>query len=84
MRAPASNVPPERSGLSRILIRPWEYRHLRFWAGFRIVAGIFLTCCGVITLGYGAYGWAAWFLGSAALNVAFGYWELTIARSAAV
>jgi hypothetical protein len=50
--------------------------------GFRIVGGIVLTFCGVATLSVNAYGWAALFLVPAALNLAFGYWEITIARSA--
>ncbi len=83
MRAPANNVPSRRSAVERILIRSWEYRHLRFWAGFRTVSGIILVFCGVLPLSYGSYGWAALFLVPAALNFAFGYWELTIARSAA-
>jgi hypothetical protein len=33
------------------------------------------------SLSYGAYGWAAFFLVIAALNLAGGYWFLTIARS---
>jgi hypothetical protein len=76
------NVPSQRSVLQRILIRSWEYRHLRFWAGFRIVGGIMLAFCGVATLSVNAYGWTALFLVAAALNLAFGYWEITIARSA--
>ena len=76
---------PPRSGLQRI-ISPWEYRHLRFWAGLRIAGGTALTVCGVLTLAFGgpdakAYGWAVLFLVPAALNFAYAYWELTIARS---
>ena len=66
MRASDDSVPSERSVLERILIRSWEYRHLRFWAGYRIVAGIILVFCGVATLWVGAYGWAALFLVPAA------------------
>jgi hypothetical protein len=76
------NVPSQRPVLQRILIRSWEHRHLRFWAAFRIVAGIMLVFCGVATLSVNAYGWAALFLVPAALNLAFGYWEIAIARSA--
>jgi len=82
MPVPADNAPSQRSILERILIRSWEYRHLRFWGGFRIAAGIVSFFCGLLTLGVGAYGWAAVFLVPAALNFAFGYWELAIARSA--
>jgi hypothetical protein len=78
---------PPRSGLRRI-ISPWEYRHLRFWARVRIGAGIVLVGLSVVTLAFGGNDWktAAWtmaFLAMAAANVAFAYWELTIARSAA-
>ena len=55
-------VPSQRPVLQRILIRSWEHRHLRFLAGFRIVAGIMLAFCGVATLSVNAYGWAALFL----------------------
>ena len=79
MLASDDNVPSQRSVLERILIRSWEYRHLRFWAGYRIVAGIILVFCGVATLWVGAYGWAALFLVPAALFLVFGYWEMTIA-----
>lgn len=84
MNAPSHNVPPQRSVLERILIRSWEYRHLRACAGTRIGAGIILVICGILTLFVGGsggktYGWAVFFLGLAALAFAFGYWELTIA-----
>ena len=82
MRASDDNVPSQRSLLERILIRPWEYRHLRFWAGYRIVVGIIVAFCGVATLWVGAHRWAALFLVPAALNLAFACWEITIARSA--
>ena len=82
MHVPDDNVPSRRPVLQRILIRSWEYRHLRLWAGFRIVGGIVLAFCGIATLSVNAYVWAALFLVPAALNLAFGYWEITIARSA--
>ena len=73
---------PPRSGLRR-LINPWEYRHLRFSGGIRIVGGLVTAVAGVICLSYSAYGWAAFFLVLAALNLAGGYWYLSLARSAA-
>ncbi len=36
---------PPRSGMRRI-ISPWEYRHLRGWAGVRIASGIVLAGLG--------------------------------------
>ena len=78
---------PPRAGMRRI-ISPWEYRHLRAFARVRIAAGIFLVGCGALTLSFGGndwktYGWAMAFLAAAAANLAFAYWELSIAGSAA-
>ena len=78
---------PARSGMQRI-ISPWEYRHLRVFAGVRIAAGAALVGLSVVTLNFGGndgktYGWALFFLVLAAANVAFASWELNIAGSAA-
>jgi len=72
---------PPRPGPQR-LINPWEYRHLRVFGVMRIAGGIVLAGIGAFVLSYGAYGWAAFFLVLAALNLAGGYWYTTIARSA--
>ena len=71
---------PPRPGMQRF-INPWEYRHLRFSGGARIVGGSIQVAAGVVCLSYGVYGWAAFFLVLAALNLAGGGWFLTIARS---
>jgi hypothetical protein len=71
---------PPRPGLQR-LIRPWEYRNLRGFARVRIAGGSVAAFAGVICLSYGVYGWAAFFLVLAALEIASAYWYLTIARS---
>jgi hypothetical protein len=81
MYAQNDNTAPSRTGMRR-LIPPWEYRHLRAWAGVRIGAGIVVAVGGVLTLAYGSYGWTVFWLVLAALEFAGGYWELTIARSA--
>lgn len=78
---------PPRSGM-RLIISPWEYRHLRAWAGVRMASGTVLAGLGVVTLSFGGngwktYGWTMAFLAAAAASFAFGYWELSIARSAA-
>jgi hypothetical protein len=78
---------PPRTG-TRLIISPWEYRHLRAWARVRIVSTIVLVALGVVTLSFGGndwktYGWAMAFLAAAAANGAFAYWELSIARSEA-
>jgi hypothetical protein len=97
MHAPNNNTAPKRlrgwwtspprSGM-RLIISPWEYRHLRAWAGVRIASAIVLASLGVITLSFGGngwktYGWTMAFLAAAAAQLAFAYWELSIARSRA-
>ena len=72
---------PPRPGMQR-LINPWEYRHLRFVGGARIVGGSAAAAAGVVCLSYGVYGWAAFFLILAALNLAGGGWFLSIDASA--
>jgi hypothetical protein len=78
---------PPRSGMQR-MIAPWEYRHLRGFAGARIAAGIVLAGLGAVTLFGGSFspkaaGFAALFLVAAAGSFSFAAWELAIARSAA-
>ena len=75
---------PPRSGL-RLIIAPWEYRHLRAFAGVRIGAGIVLASLSLVTLAFGGddaktYGWTMGFLMAAAVQFAFADWELNIAR----
>ena len=72
---------PPRPGLQR-LINPWEYRHLRGFGRMRIAGGSVAAAAGVVCLLYGVFGWAAFFLVLAALNIAGGYWYVTVARSA--
>lgn len=91
MNAPNDNTPakrlrewwqsPPRSGLQR-LINPWEYRHLRAFGVTRVAGGGVAAAAGAICLSYRVYGWAAFFLVVAGLNVAGGCWYLTIDRSA--
>jgi hypothetical protein len=72
---------PPRSRMQR-LINPWVYRHLPVFGAMHIAGGCVAAAAGVICLAYGAYAWAAFFLVIAALNLAGGYWYITIARSA--
>jgi len=51
-----------------------------------MVSGIVLAGLGVVTLSFGGddwktYGWTIAFLAAATANLAFAYWELSIARS---
>ncbi len=71
---------PPRSGMRRLLA-PFEYRHLRAFGVTRIAGGFVAAAAAVACLSYAAYGWTAFFLAVAVLNLAGGYWELTIARS---
>jgi hypothetical protein len=72
---------PPRPGIYR-LIPPWAYRHLRFYAVGHIAGGSIAAAAGLTCLSYGVYGWAAFLLVLAALNLAGGSWYLTIDRSA--
>jgi hypothetical protein len=76
---------PPRSGMQRI-ISPWEFRHLRGWAGVRMASGLVLAGLGAVTLSFGGhdwktYGWTMVWLALAAAQFSFAYWELAIARS---
>ena len=75
-----SGLPP-RSGMRR-LINPLAYRHLRGFGVTHFAGGSIQLAAGLICLSYGAYGWAAFFLVVAALNLAGGSWYLTIDQSA--
>jgi hypothetical protein len=46
----------------------------------RIAAGCVQAAAGIVCLSFSVDGWAAFFLVIAALNLAAGYWFLTIAR----
>ena len=78
---------PPRSGL-RLMIAPYEYRHLRTWARVRIGVATVLAALGLITLALGgtgakAYGFATIFLAAATAHAAYASWLLSIARSRA-
>ncbi len=94
MNAPSDNVAlrglrgwwaaSPRPGVQR-LINPWEYRHLRASGVTRIASGFVAATAataGVVCLLYALYGWAAFFLVLGVLNLAGGYWYITVARSA--
>jgi hypothetical protein len=81
MYAQNDNTTPPRTGMRRIIPR-FEYRHLRGFGVARIAGGSVQVAAGLICLAYGVYGWAAFFLVLAALNLAGGSWYITIARSA--
>jgi hypothetical protein len=71
---------PPRSGVQR-LIAPLEYRHLRAFGITRVVGGVVATAVSIACLSYAAYGWAAFFLVVAALDLPAGWRELSIAHS---
>lgn len=78
---------PPRSG-ARLIIAPWEYRHLRAFASGRIAGAIILAGLGLVTLSFGGddaktYAWTMAFMAAAVAHLAFAYWELSIARSEA-
>ena len=74
---------PPRTGM-RLIICPWEYRHLRPFAGLHIGGGLVAIALGLLVLGIGGPNWKAlgWGLAFCTIGVAhiwFGYWELGIA-----
>jgi hypothetical protein len=71
---------PPRTGMRR-LINPVAYRHPRAAAIAHIVGGSVAIVPAAICLGYGVWGWAAFFLAIAALNFGAGAWYLSILRS---
>ena len=71
---------PPRSGMRR-LISPVAYRHLRGFGFTHIAGGCIQAAAGLVCLSFGVYGWAAFFLVLGTLNLAGGYWYLTVARS---
>jgi hypothetical protein len=71
---------PPRTGMQR-LINPLAYRNLRLVAAAHMTGGSVAAAAGIICLAYGVYGWAAFFLVIAALNIGGGAWYLSIARS---
>jgi hypothetical protein len=81
MHAPTDSAAPPRSALTRLLLRSWDYRLPRAWAGVRFAAGTWLVVLCVILLAYG-YWWAALLLVAAAPLLWIGYLDMTIARSA--
>jgi hypothetical protein len=80
MYGPNDNI-TDRTGMRR-LISPWAFNHLRLSAGIRFAVGAFLVAlAGAFFLaGYPAL--AALPLVFAVVHFVWGYWELTIARSA--
>ncbi len=50
MYAPTDSISPPRSVLMRFLVRSWEYRRPRLWAGVRVACGVFNVVLGVLLL----------------------------------
>jgi hypothetical protein len=94
MHAPDDNATASRSGaVLRRLITPWEYRHPYASAGVRFTAGGFHLGVGLVLLSLGrragtdperrkCYGWAAYFLVFAVLQLVGGCMDTAVARSA--
>ena len=81
MHAPTGNAASPRSVLSRLLLRSWDYRHPRVWAGARFAVGILLVFLGGLLLSDG-YLWATLLLVAAAALFWVGHLDMTAARSA--
>ncbi|HXW43892.1 MAG TPA: hypothetical protein VEL03_03840 [Streptosporangiaceae bacterium] len=91
MHAADDSTTASRSAMGR-LITPRANRHRRAIASVRFAVGGFNLGIGVVLLVLGhragtdqerrkGYGWAAWFLASAALQFSLGYHDMAVARS---
>ena len=58
---------PSRSAIMKILVRAWEYRHPRPWAGVRFAAAIWTVVLGGILCADGFW-WGALLMAVAALR----------------
>ena len=81
MHAPTGNAAPPRSVLNRPLLRSWDYRYPRVWAGMRYAVGIWLVFLSGLLLSDG-YLWATLLLVAAAVLFWVGYLHMTAARPA--
>jgi hypothetical protein len=79
MHAPTENAAPPRSVLNRLVLRSWDYRRPRVWAGVRFAVGIWLVFLGGLLLADG-YLWATLLLVAAAVLLWAGYLDLIAAR----
>jgi hypothetical protein len=79
MHAPTENAAPPRSVLNRLMLRSWDYRRPRVWAGVRFAVGIWLVFLGGLLLADG-YLWATLLLVAAAVLLWAGYLDLIAAR----
>ena len=50
MYASADSIPPSRSVLMSVLVRPREYQRPGLWTGVRVACGIFNVVLGVLLL----------------------------------
>jgi len=84
------STPPH--SVMRRLIWPFEYRHRHAAGGVRLATGGFQLGVGLVLVSLGrqaetdrerrkCYGWAAWFLGMAALQLLGGSMDMTVASS---
>ncbi len=80
MNARPGDVFPQRSGVERLLIGSWEYRHLRVYAAVRFSAPAVLVALAALALAYGVYWLAVLLLVVADVAFWFGYWEIVLAR----
>jgi hypothetical protein len=81
MNARNDNTAPSRTGMRR-LITPWAFGHLRLCAGIRFAAAVILVTVAALLFSAGHGALATLPLAFAAVHVAWGYWQMTIARSA--
>jgi hypothetical protein len=82
MYAATDNTTLSRTGMRR-LISPWALAHLRLSAGIRFAVTVLLVTIATALFATGYSALAVLPAVFAVVNFAWGYWELTIASSAA-
>jgi hypothetical protein len=55
MRAPNDNSTSSRPLLMRVLVRSWEYRHLRVWVRVRVACALFNLALAALLLASGQW-----------------------------
>ena len=84
MYAPADSIPPSRSALMRVLVRPREYRRPGLWVGVRVVCGIFNVVLGIILIASARWlGPLAWLAAVPLAGAALIFWTARRLQSSA-
>jgi hypothetical protein len=75
MHAPTANLAPSQPVLMRLLVRSWEYRHPRAWAGVHFAAGVWNLFLGILLLAFAPrLGQLTWLAALPLAGTALAFW----------